>query len=155
MQNTTLLCSCVAAHACHACASTCLTLHLFFFPILVSFQRHMNGGKKRQRCPTGAGGVPDLSIRRAHAHTEPEPHPVSPWDAHHPVADSSGSGSHQESQSHSLQHRGTHTAAEVRLSPHTQPLSHDQRGEGSASFRREAHQTHGAAFPQISSAGKV
>lgn len=119
-------------------------------------QQHVNGGKKWQSCPTGAGGAPDLRFQRSHAHTEPEPHPVSARHTpHHPVADSSGSGSHQESQSHSLQHRLPHTATEVRLSPHAQPLSHDQRGEGSARLRGEAHQTHGTTLPQISSAGKM
>ncbi len=108
-------------------------------------QQHVNGSRKRQSCHRGAGGAPSPWSRHSrapHTHPESEPHPVSTSDTHQPVAGSSRSRSHKESQPHSLQHSLAHTVAEVRLSPHTQPLSHGQGREGSAGPCREAHQAH-------------
>lgn len=128
-----------------------------------STHRHVNGHRKRQSCHRGAGGAPGPGSCQSHrasarTHPQPEPHPDSPSDARDPAvaAGSSGCGSHaEESQSQPLQRRLTHSAAEVRLPPHTQPLSHDQGREGSAWPPREAAEAHRAALPQDSSAGKV
>lgn len=135
--------------------TTCLNLTFPFWPHSREQQR-VNGGRKRQSCDRGAGGAPGL--RSCHSYTprthpESESHPDSPSDTQHPVAGSSGSRSHEESQSQSLQRLLTHT--EVRLSPHTQPLSHDQGREGSPGRCREAQQAHWTTLPQNSSAGKI
>lgn len=159
------LCLYVAVHAsvieC-VCVCVCLWHRLSDFALPCwphsRAQQHVNGGRKRQSCHRGAGGAPSLwrdHSRTSRTHTESEPHPVSTSDTHHPVAGSSLSRSHEESQSHSLQHSLAHTVAEVRLSPHTQPLSHDQGREGSTGLCREAHQAHRTALPQNSGAGKV
>lgn len=131
---------------------TCLTSPLPSWPHSRA-QQHVNGGRRRQSCPRGAGGAPGLGS--CLSHPESEPHPDSPSDAHQPVAGSSGSRSHQEPQPQPLQHSLAHTGAEVRLPPHTQHLSHDQGREGSAGLCREAPQAHRATFPQNSSAGKT
>lgn len=113
-------------------------------------QQPVNGGRKQQSCHRGAGGAPDTGSCHSHTrtptptplhtHPESEPHPVSPSDTHRPVADSSHSGSHKKSQSHTLQRSLAHTAAETRLPAHTQSLSHDQGRERSAGLGRQALQ---------------
>lgn len=129
-------------HFTNVCGTTCLNLTFPFWPHSREQQR-VNGVRKRQSCHRGAGGAPGLRSRHSYTprtHPESESHPDSPSDTQHPVAGSSGSRSHKESQSHSLQRLLTHT--EVRLSPHTQPLSHDQGREDRPGHCREAQQAH-------------
>lgn len=141
------MCVCVFVYVCVCvcvCGTACLTLPFPSWPHSRA-QQHVNGGRKRQSCHRGAGGAPGLRSchsRAPHTHPESEPHPVPASDTHHPVAGSPHARSHEESQSHSLQHTLAHTVAEVRLPPHTQPLSHGQGREGSSGPCREAHQAH-------------
>ena len=152
------VCVCVFVYICVCvCGTACLTLPFPSWPHSRA-QQHVNGGRKRQSCHRGAGGAPGLRSCHSlapHTHPESEPHPVPAPDTHHPVAGSSHARSHEESQSHSLQHTLAHTVAEVRLPPHTQPLSHGQGREGSSGPCREAHQAHWTALPQNTSAGKL